>query len=213
MPNLSPTMETGNIKSWSKEVGDSIAPGDVLCAIETDKATMDYEMQEEGYIAKVLFPAGEKDVPLGVALAILVENKEDIAAFANWVPQGSAPTPSAAPVEAAPSSTTQASQSSAPVRAAGERVFASPIARVTADAAGIAINSIAGTGPNGRILNADVHEAMDAAKNAPAAPVKAAPTATKATPAKVEAAPSGIYTDIENTNIRKVIAERLTYSK
>jgi pyruvate dehydrogenase E2 component (dihydrolipoamide acetyltransferase) len=161
-------METGNIKTWSKEVGDEIVPGDVLCAIETDKATMDYEMQEEGFIAKVLYPAGEKDVPLGAPLAILVENKEDIPAFANWSPQGAAPTPSAAPVaEAAPTSSPSAGHSAAPVRAAGERVFASPIARVTADAAGIAINSINGTGPRGRVVNADVQDAITAAKSAP----------------------------------------------
>lgn len=114
-----------------------------------------------------MFPAGEKDVALGVPLAILVENKEDIAAFENWSPSGSAPTPSATPVEAASSAPAQSSQSSAPVRASGDRVFASPIARVTADAAGIAINSIVGTGPNGRILNADVQEAIEAAKSAP----------------------------------------------
>lgn len=98
----------------------------------------------------------------------MVENKEDIAAFENWSPQGAAPTPSAAPVEVASTSApAQAGQSSAPVRASGDRVFASPIARVTADAAGIAINSIVGSGPNGRILNADVHEAIEAAKSAP----------------------------------------------
>jgi len=59
MPNLSPTMEKGNIKAWNKKVGDEIAPGDVLCSIETDKATMDYEMQEEGFIAKLCYPDGE----------------------------------------------------------------------------------------------------------------------------------------------------------
>jgi len=106
-------------------------------------------------------------------LAILVENKEDIAAFANWSPQAEAGSVAAPVVEAAPTSAPAqaASTIAGIVRAAGERVFASPIARVTADAAGIAINSISGTGPNGRILNADVNEAIEAAKNAPA-PVK-----------------------------------------
>ena len=94
MPNLSPTMEKGNIKSWNKKEGDEIAPGDVLAAIETDKAVVDFEMQEEGYIAKILFDAGAKDVPLGAPVAILVDNKEDVAAFANYSPDsagGSAP--------------------------------------------------------------------------------------------------------------------------
>lgn len=94
MPNLSPTMEKGNLVSWSKSVGDEIAPGDVLCGIETDKATVDFEMQEEGYIAKLMYPAGAQDIPLGEVVAIVVENKEDIAAFENYVP-GAA---SAAPV-------------------------------------------------------------------------------------------------------------------
>ena len=106
MPNLSPTMEKGNLKEWFKEVGDEIGPGDSLCSIETDKAVVDFEMQEEGFVAKLLFPGGSKDIPLGVGLAIIVENKEDVAAFANY--DGSAPavetaaaTPAAAPAQAA----------------------------------------------------------------------------------------------------------------
>ena len=84
MPNLSPTMEKGNIKAWLKKEGDEVGPGDVLAAIETDKATVDFEMQEEGFVAKLLYPEGAKDVPLGSAVAILVEDKADIAAFANY---------------------------------------------------------------------------------------------------------------------------------
>lgn len=73
MPNLSPTMEKGNIKSWNKKVGDKVKPGDALCGIETDKAVVDFEMQEEGYIAKILYPEGAKDVKLGQVIAIIVE--------------------------------------------------------------------------------------------------------------------------------------------
>lgn len=65
MPALSPTMTSGNIGAWQKKVGDSIAPGDVLVEIETDKAQMDFEFQEEGTIAKILRDAGEKDVAVG----------------------------------------------------------------------------------------------------------------------------------------------------
>jgi pyruvate dehydrogenase E2 component (dihydrolipoamide acetyltransferase) len=65
MPALSPTMTSGNIGAWQKKAGDSIAPGDVLVEIETDKAQMDFEFQEEGTIAKVLKESGEKDVPVG----------------------------------------------------------------------------------------------------------------------------------------------------
>ena len=98
MPNLSPTMEKGNIKSWNKKVGDAIAPGDVLCAIETDKATMDYEMQEEGFIAKLCYPENAKDIELGRCLAIMVDNESDIPAFANWSEDTDAPVAEAAPV-------------------------------------------------------------------------------------------------------------------
>ena len=113
MPNLSPTMEKGNIKSWEKQVGDEIAPGDVLASIETDKAVVDFEMQEDGFVGKVLFPGSAKDVPLGSPVAIIVENKEDIAAFADYdgssgggaAPAQAAPTPQPA-AAAAPSAPT-----------------------------------------------------------------------------------------------------------
>lgn len=114
MPNLSPTMEKGNIKSWNKKIGDEIAPGDVLASIETDKAVVDYEMQEEGYVAAILFDEGSKDIPLGTAMAIIVDSKDDIAAFANYTggdesasaapAQEAAPTPQAAAAPSAPAS-------------------------------------------------------------------------------------------------------------
>lgn len=65
MPALSPTMQSGNIGTWQKKAGDSLAPGDVLVEIETDKAQMDFEFQEEGTLAKILKGSGEKDVPVG----------------------------------------------------------------------------------------------------------------------------------------------------
>jgi len=109
MPNLSPTMEKGNIKDWGKKVGDEIAPGDVLASIETDKAVVDFEMQEEGFVAKLLYPAGAKDIELGKAVAIIVENKEDVAAFANYTADST--DASAAPTEAASAPSTPAASS------------------------------------------------------------------------------------------------------
>lgn len=64
-----------------KKEGDHIKPGDLLASIETDKATVDFEMQEEGYIAKLLFPEGAKDVKLGTPIAIIVDKKEDVEKF------------------------------------------------------------------------------------------------------------------------------------
>ena len=78
-----------------------MAPGDVLAAIETDKATVDFEMQEDGFVAALLYPEGAKDVELGKIVAILVENQEDVAAFADYTAE-TAEGGSSAPAAAAP---------------------------------------------------------------------------------------------------------------
>lgn len=111
MPNLSPTMEKGNIAKWLKKEGDSIKPGDILAQIETDKATVDFEMQEEGYIAKLLYPEGAKDVKLGQVVAIIVDNKDDVAKFKDYQAgaAASAPAAPAAPKKEAVAEATKAS--------------------------------------------------------------------------------------------------------
>ena len=76
---------------WVKKEGDKVSPGDILASIETDKATVDFEMQEEGYIAKLLVPEGTKDIPLGTPLAIMVDNKEDIEKFKDYKGEEAAP--------------------------------------------------------------------------------------------------------------------------
>jgi pyruvate dehydrogenase E2 component (dihydrolipoamide acetyltransferase) len=117
-------MEKGNIAKWLKKEGDSIKPGDILAQIETDKATVDFEMQEEGYIAKLMYPEGAKDVKLGQVVAIIVESKDDVAKFKDY--QGA----SAAPA--------------APQRSAstGDRVFASPLAKKVAAEKGLDLAGI-----------------------------------------------------------------------
>lgn len=97
MPALSPTMTMGNIGTWQKKVGDAVAPGDVLVEIETDKAQMDFECQEEGFIAKILADSGSKEVNINQPIAIMVENKEDIEKFADFTAEsaGAAAAPAA----------------------------------------------------------------------------------------------------------------------
>jgi pyruvate dehydrogenase E2 component (dihydrolipoamide acetyltransferase) len=209
MPALSPTMEKGNLGAWNKKVGDTIAPGDVLCSIETDKATIDYEMQDEGFIAKLLYPEGAKDIPLGSAMAIVVDNEEDIAKFADYTAAdiattpapakavAAAPTPAAAPVAAAQPA---AAAPAAPARG-GDRVFASPVAQNLANAQGLNLATVAGTGPGGRIIKADIEDALAVGSHRASEPIL------------FDSAPGIGFTDIENTQIRKVIADRLTYSK
>ncbi|KAM3965718.1 dihydrolipoamide S-acetyltransferase muc isoform 3-T3 [Aphomia sociella] len=119
LPALSPTMESGSIVSWEKKEGDKLNEGDLLCEIETDKATMGFETPEEGYLAKVLIPAGTKGVPVGKLLCIIVESQGDVAAFKDFKDdsaQAAAPAtpPSGAP---APSSPPPASRPAAPAAA------------------------------------------------------------------------------------------------
>ncbi|PIO74216.1 pyruvate dehydrogenase complex dihydrolipoamide acetyltransferase [Teladorsagia circumcincta] len=105
LPALSPTMETGHIVSWQKKEGDELAEGDVLCEIETDKATMSFETPEEGFLAKIVIPEGMKGVPIGKLLCIIVDSKDKVAAFKDFKDTGETvkpPPPAAAPPSAPP---------------------------------------------------------------------------------------------------------------
>jgi pyruvate dehydrogenase E2 component (dihydrolipoamide acetyltransferase) len=212
MPNLSPTMEKGNIAKWLKKEGDSIKPGDILAQIETDKATVDFEMQEEGYIAKLLYPEGTKDVKLGQVVAIIVDSKDDVGKFKDYsgaassaVAPAAPKKEAAAPAQPAPATPAKtAPAQAAPAKSDSGRVFVSPLAKKLADEAGLDLSGLQGSGPNSRIIKSDVEAAIIAAKQAPAA---------KKSIITESPAFSGDFTDLANSNIRKVIADRLSYSK
>ncbi|CAI2189018.1 2452_t:CDS:2 [Funneliformis geosporum] len=184
MPALSPTMTMGNVGTWQKKIGDEISPGDVLVEIETDKAQMDFECQDEGYLAKILVETGTKDVKIGTPIAVLVEEKEEIEKFADYVAEKALETKS-------PATTDQITG----------RIFASPVARRLAHELGVSLNQVTATGPKGRITKADVESL------ASAEPTKPEKTITPI----IE--PTSAYTDIPLSNMRKVIAQRLTDSK
>lgn len=177
MPNLSPTMEKvnyiflksvqGNIAKWLKKEGDSIKPGDILAQIETDKATVDFEMQEEGYIAKLMFPEGAKDVKLGTVVAIIVDNKDDVAKFKDYSASVAPAAPAAPKKEAPAPEAPKAAATAAPVqshgspqKASGGRIFISPIAKKIAEEGGLQLSGVNGSGPNGRIIKSDVEAAL-----------------------------------------------------
>ena len=80
-PALSPTMEQGSIAKWRLEEGGTMEPGDVLCEIETDKATVDFEVQDDGVLAKILYPEGTQDIIVGSTMALLVEDEAELAEF------------------------------------------------------------------------------------------------------------------------------------
>jgi pyruvate dehydrogenase E2 component (dihydrolipoamide acetyltransferase) len=207
MPALSPTMTEGNLARWLKQEGERIKAGDVIAEIETDKATMEVEAVDEGILGRILVPAGTQGVKVNDVIAVLVEAGEALPA-AGAAPKaaaapGAAPAPVTAPVAAAP----------APVAApaSGDRVFASPLARRMAAQAGVDISKIAGSGPNGRIVKADVDAALS---RGPAPVAAAAPAPLVAAPRP--AAPVAItapHTAVPNSSIRKVIARRLAESK
>lgn len=146
-------MESGNIMGWSKKEGDKLNEGDLLCEIETDKATMGFETPEEGYLAKIVIPAGTKDVKIGTLVCIIVENEADVAAFKDYKPEAGAavvpapgapaPTPSpAAPSPATPASAPVPSAPAAPSKAPGARVYASPLAKKIAQEEGIELSGM-----------------------------------------------------------------------
>uniref|UniRef100_A0A0N4ZE16 Acetyltransferase component of pyruvate dehydrogenase complex n=1 Tax=Parastrongyloides trichosuri TaxID=131310 RepID=A0A0N4ZE16_PARTI len=220
LPALSPTMETGNIASWQKKEGDQLFEGDLLCEIETDKATMGFETPEEGYLAKIFLPEGSKDIPIGKLLCIIVQNKEDVAAFKDYKPTESGPstpTPAAPPKPTAPVPPTPkvtlppkpVSQPPTPppqqqsFHKPQQRIFVTPFAKKIARESGIDLTNIQGTGPNGRILASDV----EAAKLAPP-PARASSMPPIQQPVVGEA-----HVDIPLSNMRKTIAKRLTESK
>ncbi|XP_072094659.1 dihydrolipoyllysine-residue acetyltransferase component of pyruvate dehydrogenase complex, mitochondrial [Mobula birostris] len=208
LPALSPTMTMGTIQRWEKKVGEKLQEGDLIAEIETDKATVGFEVMEEGYLAKILVPEGTRDLLLGTALCIIVEKESDIPAFADYVETGVAdikpqPAPPAPPVTQQPVATPPMSTPPPAPRDPKGRVFASPLAKKLASEKGIDLQLVKGTGQDGQIRKKDVDSFV---------PSKAAPAPGVAAPS-VAAVPTGTFTDIPITNIRKVIAQRLMQSK
>ena len=199
MPALSPTMTEGTLARWLKKEGDTIKAGEVIAEIETDKATMEVEAVDEGVLGRILVSDGTEGVKVNDPIAVLVDVGEA-------VPAGAAPG-RAAPVAAMATPVTMVAAAPPPMaqaHAGGERVFASPLARRMAHQAGIDLATLRGTGPNGRIVRADIEAARGGAAPMAAAPRPMAP---------VNLAGLGAHTKLPNSFMRKVIARRLTESK
>ena len=211
MPALSPTMEEGKLSKWLVKVGDKVASGDIMAEIETDKATMEFEAVDEGVIASIEVAEGTEGVKVGTLIATLAGDDEGAAPAAKPAAKPT-PAPVAAPVAATPA---PAPVAAAPVaKADGARVLASPLAKRIADAKGIDLAGVAGSGPNGRIVKADVEAAQPGAAPKAAAPA-AAPVAVAAPAPVATAVPDfGIpHEDVALSGMRKTIARRLTESK
>ena len=206
MEALSPTMEEGQVVRWLKAEGDSVAQGDILAEIETDKATMELVARGEGILRKIITGEGGA-VPVGQVIAVIGEADEDIDDIIASAGGGSAPAATAEPVEApapdTPPASAPATTNGHPAAASDGRVKASPVARRLAKEHGIDLAAVAGTGPGGRVVKRDVEEAAKASPASAPAPV-AAPLLP------VDGGPE--FVDIPLTQIRKTIARRLTES-
>ncbi len=222
MPALSPTMEEGTLAKWLVKEGDSVSSGDVMCEIETDKATMEFEAVDEGIIGKIMIADGTEGVKVNTPIAVLLEDgesKDDIGAAS--APAASAPAPAAqeapAPAAAAPSAAP-----AAPKSGDGTRIFATPLARRIAADKGLDLSQVTGSGPHGRIVKADV-EGLSKSDAPKATATAAAPTTAAAAKPALAAGPSAEavmkmydgreFEEITLNGMRKTIAARLTEAK
>lgn len=222
MPALSPTMEEGTLAKWLVKEGDTVKSGDLLAEIETDKATMEFEAVDEGVIGKILVAEGTDNVKVGTVIAVIAGEGEDVSSASAAPAPSPTPAPAPAPAASAPAPTpTPAPAATAqPAAASGSRVKASPLARRIAADKGVDLAGVSGSGPNGRIVKADVEGAKPGA--APAAAPATAPAASAA-PAAAPAASTETkavwfddsipHEEEKLSNIRKTIARRLTESK
>jgi pyruvate/2-oxoglutarate dehydrogenase complex dihydrolipoamide acyltransferase (E2) component len=184
MPALSSTMKEGKVVSWLKAEGDPISAGEAIMVVESDKADMDVEAFEDGFLAAILTEEGDTGA-VGAPVALIAANEADIPALKAYAATLSgAPAPAAAaasPVAAAPVASGKAApKAGVAAPASGDRVVASPLAKKKAQELGIDISTVAGSGPNGRVTASDIEAAASGA----------APTAKKATPAAAAAKPS-----------------------
>lgn len=226
MPALSPTMEEGNLAKWLVKEGDKVSPGDVIAEIETDKATMEVEAVDEGTVARLVVPAGAEGVKVNALIAILAEEGEDASAAAKGgdgaaaraeAPKAEALRAEQPKAQSTPAAATADKLSSEAVAKSSNdsRIFASPLARRIARDAGLDIKSVAGSGPRGRIVKADVETAIAAGgvKTAPAAEAGASAPKPMADDQVLKLFDEDSYELVPHDNMRKTIARRLVEAK
>uniref|UniRef100_A0A803NWQ3 Dihydrolipoamide acetyltransferase component of pyruvate dehydrogenase complex n=1 Tax=Cannabis sativa TaxID=3483 RepID=A0A803NWQ3_CANSA len=216
MPALSPTMNQGNITKWRKKEGDKIEVGDVLCEIETDKATVEFESLEEGYLAKILAPEGSKDVLVGQPIAVTVEELADLETVKNSVSSGSSVK------EDKPIHHDVRKETSAP-KTSVKRV--SPSAKLLITEHGLDISVLEASGSHGTLLKGDVMAAIKSGvgstkassskEKTPLSPEIHKDRTTQAPPPKSRSSSEkpDSFEDFPNSQVRKVIARRLLESK
>ena len=197
MPALSSTMTEGKIVEWTKSPGDKVEKGETVLVVESDKADMDVESFNEGYLAAIMVEAGQ-EAPVGSAIGLIAETEAEIAEAKKQAAshQGGKNEPQAAAsvAVAAPSTATVATTPSTATSNGSGRIIASPRAKKLAKKSGIDLKTLQGSGPYGRIIAADVERASGKAITAPTAtPIAATATAAPApTPPVSAAAPVSV---------------------
>ena len=215
MPALSPTMTEGKLAKWLKKEGDKVKSGDIIAEIETDKATMEFEAVDEGVIGKILIKEGTEAVAVNSPIAVLLGDGETAASMTAPAPAPAGkPAPTAAKPTAAPAPTAFTPPKLAEA-AAGDRIFVSPLAKRIASQAGVSLETIAGSGPNGRIVKVDVERALSggAERAMSGGAVRATAAPRPATPAGPVPDFGQPFTAVPNSSIRRIIARRLLEAK
>ena len=210
MPRLSDTMEEGRIGRWLKREGDSFREGDIIAEIETDKATMEFQAYDDGTVLRIIVDDGET-AALGAPIAIVGEAGEK-------VEEPATPTAEPEPETPVPDANVSPKEAPAPTgNGKAEVLRVSPIARRMADAAGLDLRTLAGkgSGPDGRIVKADVEQAIGSgapATDVPGTAVSPAPAETLASGTAVSAPPAGDEVR-ELSPMLKAVARRMSESK
>ncbi|RXM35611.1 hypothetical protein EOD39_3992 [Acipenser ruthenus] len=237
MPALSPTMEEGRVLKWLKKEGESVSAGDALCEIETDKAVISMDSNEDGILAKILIEEGSQSVRLGTLIALMVDEGQDWKQVEIPAPESApAPLPSTPPSSAAP---TGAVSHKVEPRVGTGQLRLSPAARHILDTHGLDPGQAKPSGPRGLITKEDALNLLkQTGSRGPAAPKAASvpsaapqppqpsqpahPASTSQAyprpsipPISVPGKPAapGLFTEFPSSNVRRVIAKRLTESK
>jgi len=228
MPSLSPTMTEGTIVKWLKQEGDTVEPGDILCDIQTDKAVVSMEIEEDGILAKIIMPDDSKDITCGRLIALMVDPGED------WKNVEVPPDDAAAAgpdTSAAPAASQLQQEATAEYSGLRHTVTVpttvGPAVRTLLHLYGVDADKVPATGPHGKLVKGDVLAYVTNNRLTPLAPqpvpapaVAAKPAAAAAaapTPAATPPPPPSVagqgYIDLPLSSMRKTIAKRLTQSK
>jgi len=215
MPRLSDTMTDGTVATWLKKIGDKIAEGDILAEIETDKATMEFESFNSGTLLEIGIKEGES-APVDSVLAIIGPEGTDVSGIAENFKKGGASAPAKEEAKSEEKSEAaeapkkeEAKEETIETVSDGKRIFISPLAKKIAEEKKINISQVKGTGENGRIVKSDIENFKPAEAQAPKEAGK--PESASAVKQFVAAGETSSE-EIKNSQMRKIIAKRLSES-